>query len=163
MSTNVCLLLKIPTFLCHIPRILGQESQQPISLPSNGTSGKDHSYLFLAYYILPSVSTSHSFQSNHLPTLVLPSFNGNPRGWQSFWDTFQSAVHDHSTVSDVQKFNYLKAQLCDSAERVITGLPPITQRLFNCWKRDLLDPTRSSAHTWKHYLTCHHLKSLRFF
>ena len=69
------------------------------------------------------MSTSHSFQSNRLPKLVLPSFNGNPLEWQSFWDTFRSAVHDNSTISDVQKFNYLREQLRDGAERVIARLP----------------------------------------
>ena len=73
--------------------------------------------------ISPPVSTSPSFQSNRLPKLVLPSFNGNPLAWQTFWDAFRSAVHDNTSISDVQKFNYLKAQLCDGAERVIAGLP----------------------------------------
>ena len=69
------------------------------------------------------VSISPSFQSNRLPKLVLPSFNGNPLAWQTFWDAFWSAVHDNTSISNVQKFNYLKAQLCDGAERVIAGLP----------------------------------------
>ena len=73
--------------------------------------------------ISPPVSTSPSFQSDCLPKLVLPSFNGNPFAWQTFWDTFRSAVHDNTSISDVQKFNYLKAQLCDGAERVIAALP----------------------------------------
>ena len=67
----------------------------------------------------PPVST---FQTNRLPKLVLPSFNGNPLEWQSFWDSFWSAADDNSSISDVQKFNYLKAQLCDGAKRVIAGL-----------------------------------------
>ena len=45
--------------------------------------------------------------------------NGN----RFIWDAFRSAVHDNSSISDVQKFNYLRAQLRDGAERVIAGLP----------------------------------------
>ena len=42
---------------------------------------------------------------------------------QSFWDSFRCSVHDNSLISDVQKFNYLRAELRDGAERVIAGLP----------------------------------------
>ena len=102
-----------------------QENQQSNSPPSTGTSGSDFLSSTTASaenppIIPPPVST---FQTNRLPKLVLPSFNGNPLEWQSFWDSFRSAVHDNSSISDVQKFNYLRAQLRDGAERVIAGLP----------------------------------------
>ena len=91
-----------------------QENQQLNPIPSTETPGNDHSCNLSAssqnsLITSPPVSTSHSFQSNRFPKLVLPSFNGNPLEWQSFWDTFRSAVHDNSTISDVQKFNYLRA------------------------------------------------------
>ena len=106
----------------------GQQNQQPIPSTSTGTTGNDYPISLPALSENPSstpppVSTTHSFQSNRLPKLVLPSFNGNPLEWQTFWDAFRSAVHDNDTISDVQKFNYLKAQLCNGAERVIAGLP----------------------------------------
>ena len=106
----------------------GQQNQQPIPSTSTGTTGNDYPISSPALSENPSsspppVSTTHSFQSNRLPKLVLPSFNGNPLEWQTFWDAFRSAVHDNDTISDVQKFNYLKAQLCNGAERVIAGLP----------------------------------------
>ena len=133
---------------------MGQENQQPISLPSTGKSGNDHSNSLLAslqnsLIISLSVSTSHSFQSNRLPKLVLPSLNGNPLEWQSFWDTFRSAVHYNSTISDVEKFNYLRAQLRDGAEKVIAGLPLINANYSKSIQL-LEDPSRSSVHTWKH-------------
>lgn len=31
--------------------------------------------------------------------------------WQIFRDSFDSAIHNFPTLSKVQKFNYLKAQL----------------------------------------------------
>ena len=117
---------------------MGQESQQHIPSTSTGATGSapassqspsiipppaSTSSSGNPPIISPPVSTSPSFQSNRLPKLVLPSFNGNPLAWQTFWDAFRSAVHDNTSISDVQKFNYLKAQLCDGAERVIAGLP----------------------------------------
>ena len=104
----------------HPPQ-MGRENQQPISPPSTGTSGNDHSNNLLTSspnspITSPLVSTSHSFQCNRLPKLFLPSFNGNPIEWQSFLDNFRSAVHDNSAISDVQKFNYLRAQSRDGAK-----------------------------------------------
>ena len=106
-----------------------QENQQFNSPPSTGTSGSDFQSNTAASaenpQITPPITSPpvSTFQSNRLPKLVLPSFNENPLEWQSFWDAFRSAVHDNSSISDVQKFNYLRAQLRDGAERVIAGLP----------------------------------------
>ena len=69
------------------------------------------------------MSPVSTFQTNRLPKLVLPWFNGNLLECQSFWDSFRSAVQNNSSISDVQKLNYLRAQLHDGAERVIAGLP----------------------------------------
>ena len=69
-----------------------------------------------------SVSTNSS--ANHrLPRLALPIFTGNSLKWQTFWDTFQTAIHNNSGLSDVQKFTYLKAQLSGDAANSIDGLP----------------------------------------
>ena len=69
-----------------------------------------------------SVSTNSS--ANHrLPRLALPIFTGNSLKWQTFWDTFQTAIHNNSGLSDVQKFTYLKAQLSREAANLIDGLP----------------------------------------
>ena len=59
---------------------------------------------------------------SRLPKLNLPSFAGDPLTWQSFWDSFQAAVHSNAALDSVQKFNYLKAQLCGDASRAIAGL-----------------------------------------
>lgn len=64
----------------------------------------------------PSVTQSGSPQSNsvkthHLPKLSIPTFNGDLLKWQTFWDTFQTAVLTDSSLSDIQKFNYLKGHL----------------------------------------------------
>lgn len=117
----------------------GQENQQPIpstsqtqqgnqqsSSPlSTGTPGSDFQGNTAASAENPPITPPpvSTFQTNCLPKLVLPSFNGNPLEWESFWHTFRSAVHDNSSISDVQKFNYLRAQLSDGAVRVIAGLP----------------------------------------
>ena len=58
-----------------------------------------------------------------LPKLSIPLFSGNVLEWQSFRDCFETAVHNNSALSGIQKLNYLRAQLQEGALRVIAGLP----------------------------------------
>ena len=68
-------------------------------------------------------NSSVSLNVSRLPKLTLPTFDGNPLYWQSFWDSYRAAVHDHPNLSDIQKFNYLRAQLRGNASRSISGFP----------------------------------------
>lgn len=40
-----------------------------------------------------------------------------------FWDSFELSVHNNISLSDMQKFTYLKSLLHDDAARVIQGFP----------------------------------------
>jgi len=60
---------------------------------------------------------------SRLPKLSLPTFSGDPLSWQTFWDSFRAAVDSNPTLSGVQKFNYLKAQLRGDAARAVAGFP----------------------------------------
>ena len=71
----------------------------------------------------PSFSTHTTQNTSRLPKLSLPTFNGNPLQWQTFWDSFNAAVHSNSNLSGVEKFNYLKAQASGEAARAISGFP----------------------------------------
>ena len=69
--------------------------------------------------------TSHS----HIPMtrvkllkLAMKKFNGDFTKWATFWDSFESSVHNNSSLSDVDKFNYLNAQLEGRASEAIAGL-----------------------------------------
>ena len=84
---------------------------------------------------------SNSSQFHKLPKLNMPTFDGNLLNWQSFWDSFSSAVHDNTTLSDVQKFNYLKSQLYGEASQCIAGLQDYKYKL---WASD----THFSAEIW---------------
>ena len=69
-------------------------------------------------------SNSSTFQNvSRLPKLILITFHGNPLYWQPFWDSYQAAVDDNPSLSDIQKFNYLRAQLLGDALRSIAGFP----------------------------------------
>jgi hypothetical protein len=54
--------------------------------------------------------------------LQLRSFGGDLTKWVSFWESFESAVHDNKDLSDIEKFNYLSSLLERSAREAIAGL-----------------------------------------
>ena len=55
-----------------------------------------------------------------LPKLELPTFNGNPLQWTTFWQQFEFAV-DKQRIADVQKMNYLVSRLRETALRAVEG------------------------------------------
>ncbi|XP_046862763.1 uncharacterized protein LOC124456335 [Xenia sp. Carnegie-2017] len=56
-----------------------------------------------------------------LPKLHVKRFNGNVCEWQEFWDSFESAIHGNGSLSDVDKFNYLRGLLGEPAKSCIAG------------------------------------------
>ena len=68
------------------------------------------------------MTTSMSNFYHRLPKLDLPIFSGDILTWQTSWDSFQTTVHNNPSLTNVQKFSYLKSQLSHSAENCISGL-----------------------------------------
>ena len=56
-----------------------------------------------------------------LPKLTLRHFNGDMTQWSTFWDSFESAVHKNKSLSNIDKFNYLRSVLERSAKEAIAG------------------------------------------
>ena len=42
--------------------------------------------------------------------------------WTSFWDSYESAIHNNKELTDVDKFNYLRSLLERTAYDAIAGL-----------------------------------------
>lgn len=57
-----------------------------------------------------------------LPKITLPHFNGSLVKWPMFWESYESAIHNNTDLSDVDKFNYLRSLLERSAYDTIAGL-----------------------------------------
>lgn len=57
-----------------------------------------------------------------LPELSLSHFDGEPTKWYTFWDTFESIIHNNSELTDVNKFTYLRSLLHRSAKDAVAGL-----------------------------------------
>ena len=71
---------------------------------------------------LSFVSTNTNRPHANLPTLTLEKFSGDILLWQSFWDQFSSAIHMNTSLSDIEKFNYLRSYLTESVNECIKGL-----------------------------------------
>ena len=56
-----------------------------------------------------------------LPELQLRKFNGKPRKFQEFWDSFHASVYSNPILSDALKLEYLKAQCEGTAYQVVAG------------------------------------------
>ena len=57
-----------------------------------------------------------------LPKIFIKRFTGEPTEWEQFSDTFQATIDAKSSLSDIEKFSYLKDYLGDAAEKCIEGI-----------------------------------------
>ncbi|XP_028416197.1 uncharacterized protein LOC114539977 [Dendronephthya gigantea] len=56
-----------------------------------------------------------------LPKLEVRKFSGKVQEWPEFWDAFSSAIHENESLSDVDKFTYLRGLLQEPAKSAIAG------------------------------------------
>ncbi|XP_018368504.1 PREDICTED: uncharacterized protein LOC108764663, partial [Trachymyrmex cornetzi] len=71
-----------------------------------------------------------------LPTITLPTFNGQYSKWMQFKDAFLSLIDKDTTLSEVQKLQYLRGTLKDEALQFI-GLETTAENYRTAW--ELLD------------------------
>ena len=71
--------------------------------------------------------SSTQYVKPKLPKLTLSKFKGDVTRWSSFWDSFNSTVHDNAGMTKIDKFNYLNSLLEGPAARAIQGLPITSQ------------------------------------
>lgn len=57
-----------------------------------------------------------------LPKLTMQPFKGDLTTWTTFWDSYKAAIHDNASLSDIDKFNYLRSLLQGSALEAVSGL-----------------------------------------
>ena len=56
-----------------------------------------------------------------LPKLEVKKFSGKLQDWQEFWDSFESSIDGNESLSEVDKFSYLKSLLYEPARSTIAG------------------------------------------
>ncbi len=57
-----------------------------------------------------------------LPKLSIRPFNGDVTKWTTFWDSFESAIDNSSSLTPIDKFNYLRSLVKNSVSESISGL-----------------------------------------
>lgn len=65
-----------------------------------------------------TVSDSHI----KLPTINLPTFSGSYDQWIPFYDTFCSLIQNNNSLTNIQKFHYLRSSLKGDATQTIDSL-----------------------------------------
>ncbi|XP_076661119.1 uncharacterized protein LOC143364992 [Halictus rubicundus] len=99
-------------------------------------------------------ATDSSTTHIRLPTLQLPSFDGNYSDWLKFKDTFTSVIHENNSLTDIQRFHYLNSSLKGVAARVIQALGVSETNYKQAW--ELLKSRYEDSTSLKR----HHVNSL---
>ena len=75
-------------------------------------------------------NTSTVQSNTRLPKLTLPTFKGDVLEFPSYWELFQANVHNLTSLTDVQRFSYLKTTLEGEPAKLIANLE-MTSRNYN--------------------------------
>jgi hypothetical protein len=70
-----------------------------------------------------STHSAHNSSYVRLPSIELPSFDGNISKWFYFRDTFDSMIIQNRNLQSIQKFHYLISSLKGEAKGLIANLP----------------------------------------
>ena len=67
-------------------------------------------------------STAGQRPAVKLPKLEIVKFKGDYTKWQSFIESFKAAIHSSATLSNIDKFSYLRCYVARDAFNTIEGL-----------------------------------------
>ena len=65
---------------------------------------------------------TRQYNSIRLPKLEILSFNGDKLKWTAFWDSFEATIYKNTTISDIEKLNYLMSKLTGAAKQSVSGI-----------------------------------------
>ncbi|XP_029170522.1 uncharacterized protein LOC114940165 [Nylanderia fulva] len=96
---------------------------------------------------------NHNFQ---LPRISLPKFSGKFSEWESFKNTFESLVASNDSLSNTQKFHYLKTSVISDAASIISNLKISDANYESVWQLliDEYDDQLTLIHTHIHAFMC---------
>jgi hypothetical protein len=83
-----------------------------------------------------NTSPRSRYSSTHikLPTIALPTFDGDTGSWLHYRDTFEALIVNNTTLSSVQKFHYLIASLKNEAKALISNLQITNENFTVAWR-----------------------------
>jgi len=103
---------EIKAYLTKPPKLSASKTDD-VSVPKDTETSK------VARRVVPRLESSIKPK---LPKLYLPKFAGEIIQFQTFWESFTSAVHSNPDLSVIDKFNYLKGLVEGPAASAIQGL-----------------------------------------
>lgn len=80
------------------------------------------------------IPTSTVADNIKLPRLNIPEFSGNINDWKPFQDIFTQLIHENQTLSDLQKFQYLKTRMLGEAAKLLQHLELSSHNYATAWK-----------------------------
>ncbi|XP_029054260.1 uncharacterized protein LOC114881599 [Osmia bicornis bicornis] len=116
--------------------LLQEAGQSAIQLPSTAPRTANES---------PASSTSSAAIGVHLPKIDLPKFDSRLEKWIAFKDAFQTMIHAHPGLSDIQKLHYLRLSLSGKAESAIESFTISEDNYRAAWDQliETYDNTRA--------------------
>lgn len=95
-----------------------------------------------------------NYRDFRLPTIAVPTFNGEYHSWPSYKNSFQHLVADNLTLSNLQRLHYLKGSLTGDAKRLIQHYDLVEANYAAAWQKLM------SRYDNKKLLVNNNLKSL---
>lgn len=79
------------------------------------------------------MSVENDLSSLKLPTVQLPTFSGKYEDWLEFHDAFDSLIHKHPNLTNVQKFYYLLSAVKGEASQVLKSISVSADNYITAW------------------------------
>ena len=113
IEESEAIVIKVTVLKERIERVRKQNATSQHTIVENSQNRNEQGAVAMA-------TPSSSF--TRLPKLQLPHFKGDVTKWNSFWDSFDSAIHSNEALSKIDKYNYLNSLLEGPAARAVQGL-----------------------------------------
>ncbi|XP_041631681.2 uncharacterized protein [Drosophila kikkawai] len=89
--------------------------------------------------ILATVQPADAPQRSHVDfqfeRIKLPTFSGNYEDWKHFSDMFTDSIASNSSLTDCQRFHYLKSYLSGDALNLVKHIPVTNENYREAWDR----------------------------
>lgn len=79
-------------------------------------------------YKFKTPSEEHEPKTVKLPSLSIPSFDGDPTKWKSYWQQFEAIIHNSKKLDDQLRMQYLlKTLITKKARDAIEGIDAVAE------------------------------------
>lgn len=80
-------------------------------------------------------SEGHSMAADNikLPRLIIPDFSGNIDDWKPFQEMFIQFIHENQSLTELQKFQYLKSRITGEAAKLLQHFELSSPNYATAW------------------------------